>query len=296
MMRFFTRTAILFLFLSLAPFALTFAAASVADPIEDRNSADPFPGTARSYVMLSQGQMRWAHDPDRRLPMASLTKMMTAMLVLKKGGLDGVVEVSRAAADETGSRLGIRQGEKYRARDLLTAMLVKSANDACHALADYAGGDEKNFVRMMNGEASVLGLSNTRFTNACGHDNRAHYTTARDLAALATAALKYPVFSELVQIERARITTASGSRAFNFRNHNKLLGRYSGVMGVKTGYTRRAGQCIVLLAEKYNTKVLLVILHDPEILEDASAMLDTAFRYSNRSVSIKPDNPQTSRP
>ena len=129
---------------------------------------NPFPSVASAYLVKIQGRTVWAGGASRRLPPASLTKIMTALLVLETGRPDDVVTVSRAAARETGTRLGLRVGERLTVTDLLTATLVRSANDACRALADWREGSEARFVRLMNRRASALGLRDTHFANACG--------------------------------------------------------------------------------------------------------------------------------
>jgi D-alanyl-D-alanine carboxypeptidase (penicillin-binding protein 5/6) len=195
---------------------------------------DPFPKAAASYLVKLDGGTLWEHSPDLRLPPASLTKMMTALLVLERGGIDDVATVSRAAAAETGSRLGLRRGERIKVSELLTAALVDSSNDACHALADFVGGSEASFVMLMNRRAGELGMRNTWFSNACGHDAPDHYSTARDLALLAEAALKHRTFAETVRLEKAVVKTERG-RKFRVSNSNKLIAAYPGMAGVKTG-------------------------------------------------------------
>lgn len=252
--------------------------------------ADPFPRMASAYLVQIQGKTVWARRPVRRLPQASLTKIMTAILVLERCKLDEVVTVSRRAAGETGSRIGLRVGERFRLEDLLAAMLVASANDACHALADHLAGSEERFVSLMNARARGLGLDNSRFANACGHDAPNHYSTARDLAILAETALKNPAFGRLVSSKRLKIRTVDRRRAFSLVNRNKLLGRSVGVSGVKTGYTENAGRCLVALAERDGTRVLLVLLNAPHRFRDAVVMIERAFavappgRFGNRST------------
>lgn len=260
---YFTALAILLSFLSVP-----------AAPAQEDDQLQP---TASSYLVQSQGEILWAHNPDRRRPPASLTKIMTAYLVLKHADLNEVATVSPRASRETGTRLGLKKGERMTVGNLLAATMLKSANDACHVLADHVAGTEFNFVRMMNKEAKALGMRNTRFANACGHDNRRHYSTARDLALLADEALKNPVFASLVSTETKVVYTEGGERIFFLINKNELLGSYQGAMGVKTGFTRRAGKCLVAAAQRNGTRVLLVLLNSPNRWISASALLDEAF-------------------
>ena len=159
---------------------------------------DPFPAVASSYLLTIDGETVWAHRPERRLAPASLTKIMTALLVLEREPLDRVVTVSSAAAAESGTRIGLRRGDRMTVGDLLAATLIYSANDACRALADHAGGDRERFVTLMNARAEKLGLNGTRFSNPCGHDQPRHYSTAHDLAILAGSALGNRTFRDLV--------------------------------------------------------------------------------------------------
>lgn len=240
---------------------------------------DPFPHAAASYLLKVNGKTIWAHKPNKILPPASLTKIMTALIVLDKVPMDKIIVISKDAMNETGTRLGLKSGDKIYAGYLLAAMLIQSANDACHALAEYAGGSYKRFVNMMNSRAKEIGLKKTHFTNACGHDQKGHYSTAHDLAILAETALKNPVFAELVSIVRDEITTIDGIRTFVLENANQLIGRYPGAIGVKTGYTLKAGKSLIALAVHDEKRVMLVMLNAPDRWWDAVAMLDKAFAY-----------------
>ena len=153
---------------------------------------DPFPQVASSYLGEVNGGRGWEKQATGRLPPASLTKLMTALLAVERGQLQSAVSTGSAAASESGSRLGLKTGERFLAADLLAATLIVSANDACHALADFLGGSEAHFVEQMNRRAAQLGMRNTHFSNACGHDARDHYSSARDLALLARELPKYP--------------------------------------------------------------------------------------------------------
>jgi serine-type D-Ala-D-Ala carboxypeptidase (penicillin-binding protein 5/6) len=243
--------------------------------------SDPFPGFgASAYVLKVDGATLWQRNQDRRLPPASLTKIMTARIAIGRVRLDEVAVVSSAAARETGSRIGLRQGERIRAGFLIAATLLQSANDACHALADHVCGGEAAFVDLMNREARDLGMTETHFTNACGHDHRDHYSTARDLAKLAEASLGEPVFSEIVSAVSLDISTAGGRRVFHLENRNELLGRYPGTRGVKTGFTQGAGKCVIALVERGGTKVLFVVLNAPDRWWGSVEMLDAAFAHA----------------
>jgi serine-type D-Ala-D-Ala carboxypeptidase (penicillin-binding protein 5/6) len=239
--------------------------------------ADPFPEAAASYIVEVNGKTLWAHKPHLRLPPASLTKIMTALLVFEKGRMEDIVTVSRDATLATGTRLGLRTEEKMRVSYLLSATILQSANDACRLLAEYVSGSQSDFVRLMNLRARELGMSNTHFTNACGHDNPDHYSTAHDLLVLAGTAMNNLLFAELTGIVATRIDTVDKGRTFYLENKNELIGRYTGALGVKTGFTAAAGKCLIALAERKGKRVLLVMLNAPERWWHAEKILDRAF-------------------
>lgn len=242
-----------------------------------RAQPDIFPGVAAAYLVKADKQVLWEKQAGKRLPPASLTKIMTGLLVLEHYRPQQVVTVGRQAAAESGSRLGLRQGDRMSVENLLAATLIKSANDACHALADHVAGSEARFVALMNRRASEWGLRDTHFVNACGHDHPGHYSSAHDLAVLAERALAQPVFAQLVPVAASEIVTADGRRHFYLETHNALIGRYPGAQGVKTGYTQHAGKCLVALARRDGREVLLVLLNAPNRWWDAVDILDRAF-------------------
>lgn len=236
-----------------------------------------FTNAPPSYLLQVNGHTyRQKNSTTRRAP-ASLTKMMTALIVIEQLDLDEVVTVSRGAARETGCRIGLRRGDRLKVRDLLAAALMHSANDACRALADHAAGSQKAFVAVMNARAKRMQLHGTHFTNVSGHDDEGHYSTARDLAILAESAMRNPIFANVVTRRTMRITTVNGRRTFYLKNTNRLIGRYPGARGVKTGTTPAAGQCLVAMAQRKDTRVLLVILRSRNRWRAAPAMLDAAF-------------------
>ena len=240
-------------------------------------ASNPFPKSARAYLTQVGGTTVWSYQAEERLPPASLTKIMTALIVLERANLNATVTISPTAAAETGHRLRLRAGEKYRVRDLLAAMLIESANDAARALGEHIGGSEARFAGIMNARAAKLGLKNTRFTNAAGHHDPEHYTTAKDLVVITEAALERPLFRELVSTVRYDIRSVNGKRRFKLENSNKLLPKYDGMVGVKTGYTPEAGRCLVALAERDGVEVLIVLLRAKNRWQLAERMLDKAF-------------------
>jgi D-alanyl-D-alanine carboxypeptidase (penicillin-binding protein 5/6) len=251
--------------------ALVLAAALAAGPAHP--AEDPYPWIAAAYVVKRDGKLLWAGQPEARLLPASLAKLMTALIALERGRLGETVTVGKGVLKATGTRIGLKPGEKLLAGDLLAATVVRSANDACRALADHI---DPKFVSRMNQRAAELGMKNTRFADPCGHDREGQYASAADLARLAEEVMKHADFMHLARLEKLAFKTLAG-RAFAMRNTNALLGRYQGAIGLKTGYTEGAGNCLVALAERDGVVVLAVLLNAPNRWWNAVGLLDRAF-------------------
>lgn len=263
----------MFLMRYLATGLLLICQAALAQP-------DPFPNVAASYLVQVNGELLWERQANRRLPPASLTKLMTALLLVEQGQPQAIITVSRAAARESGTRIGIKAGEQFHAEDMLAAALIASGNDACHALADHAAGNEARFVQMMNQRARLLGLRHTNFANACGHDSPTHYSSTGDLALLSRELLRHPEIVALTSKTNMQITTLDGAHEYRFESKNALIGRYPGALGLKSGYTPNAGKCLVAYAKRGETEVLLVMLHGNDRWWDAVDILDIAFAHA----------------
>jgi len=210
---------------------------------------------------LNSGRVLYEHDAGKRMSPASLTKIMSALVILERGQLDDLVTISPNAARAHKTHLRMKTGQVFRLEDLLKAMLIMSANDACLAAVEHVGGDQAQFVTLMNAKAAALGLADTHFNNGCGFDNPDHYSTAEDLAALSVIALDQPIFRQLVREERAIITPVNGHHAYVMHNTNRLLGRIPGVEGIKTGFTSKAGRCLIAKVSQNGSDLLLVILN-----------------------------------
>lgn len=237
--------------------ALLAALLAVATPA--LASAPKVDGRAYLVENGSTGEVLVARNARTRLPMASITKLMTVLVVLRYADPDEVVTVSRRAARVGESSAYLRPGDRLTVRELVEAALIQSANDAAVALAEHVGGgSERKFVALMNAEARRLGLTDTHFANASGLDAPGHYSTARDLTALARAAMRHPLVRATV---RRREVTISGGR--RLRNWNDLLGTLPGVIGVKTGHTSAAGWSEVVAARGSGVTVYATLLGAP---------------------------------
>lgn len=229
---------------------------------------------------LNSGRVLYEHESGKRLSPASLTKIMSALVILEKGRLDDQVTVSKNAARAHKTRLRLKPGQVFRLEDLLKAMLIVSANDACLAAVEHVGGDEDQFVMLMNAKAAALGLPDTHFSNACGFDGPDHYSTAEDLAQLSLSALQQPIFRQLVREERTMIMPVNGYRAYVLHNTNRLLGRIPGVEGVKTGFTSKAGRCLIAKVSHNGSDLLLVILNSSRRWNTAKNLINYGLQAS----------------
>lgn len=255
---------------------MTSASLPCAAPAQEAGPSKPpdrpvVKAAALYMVELKSGRVLLEKDATRRLPPASLTKIMTALVALEAASPQQVVQVDRRAIVHRSS-LKLQAGEQFLLRDLLTAMLVTSANDACEAIAWHVGGTTDRFVSMMNERARTLGLENTHFANACGFDAPGHYSTATDLAKLTEHALEVPAISMMVRTVTRDIATVDGSRQVSLHTTNELL-LDPDVTGVKTGYTSKAGRCLIASMFKDGHRLLLVGLNVLDRWEQAPKLL-----------------------
>ncbi len=210
-------------------------------------------------------------NADTRLPMASTTKIMTAIIIVEDCNLDEVITVSDAAVGVEGSSIYLKKDEQIDIRDLVYGLMLRSGNDAACALAIHHSGSVEKFVEVMNARAKTVGAESTNFTNPSGLPDNDHYTTARDLCKIACYAMRNEKFKEVV---------STRSHKGNFRsyaNKNKMLYNYDGANGVKTGYTVKAGRCLVSSAERNGMDVVTVVLNCPDMYERSTALLNDAF-------------------
>lgn len=218
-----------------------------------------------------------------RLPMASTTKIMTAIVALENAELTDTVTVDERSAGIEGSSAYLSVGDKYTLSDMLYALMLASANDAASAIACSVCGSVEGFVSLMNKKCDELSLTDTHFENPSGLDSNEHYTTARDLAKLSAYALKNDTFRRLCSTYKKSIGSDENTR--HFVNHNKLLKQYPDSIGVKTGYTKKCGRCLVSAAERDGVLLVGVTLDAPNDWQDHKNMLDYGFSaLENRKI------------
>jgi D-alanyl-D-alanine carboxypeptidase (penicillin-binding protein 5/6) len=245
---------------------------------------------AEAWALVDEesGLFLAGENADERLPMGSVTKIMTALVVLEEGvDLNDEVTISEEAESYVGttySNVGLIQGERVTVRDLLAATLIPSGTDAAYALAEYVGdGSVGNFVEMMNDQASAMGLEDTNFETPAGLDTNGNYSSARDLAAMTRVALQYPLFAELVDTADATISTQN--REIEFSNTNQLLTTYPPATGVKTGTTPQAGANLAASAEANDESYISIVIgaeDSDERFRASEALLEYAFTNYDR--------------
>ena len=248
--------------------------------------APPPQVSAKSAALLdgTTGECLCEKNGDKRALIASTTKIMTGLLVCEAGDLDRTVTVPETAAGTEGSSMYLKSGETLTRRELLYGMMLHSGNDAALTLASSVSGSDAAFVRQMNRRACALNLTQTHFANPHGLDSGENYSTALDLVRLAQAALQNEQFRAVVS---TKTITCAGR---TLTNHNKLLWRYDGCIGVKTGYTRHAGRILVSAAERGGRMLIAVTISDPDDWRDHVSLLDYGFAVLGSDTPVYPQN------
>ena len=226
---------------------------------------------AAILVDADSGRVLYEQNADARMLIASTTKILTALVAIREGDLSDIVTIKREAVLTEGSSMYLKEGEKLTLETLLYGLMLCSGNDAAVAIADHVGGSQAGFVKLMNEAARELGMENSSFANPNGLDAENHYSTARDMAALACAAVKNET---LLRIASTRSVTIGGR---TMTNHNKLLQYLDGCLGLKTGYTRAAGRTLVSCAERNGQRLVAVTLQDGNDWADHQALYEYGF-------------------
>lgn len=249
-------------------------------------AAPPESLSARSAVLIdgASGRLLYEKNGFEKLSMASTTKIMTAILAIENCGMDDVVTISSTASGVEGSSLWLEVGEKLSVEQLLYGLMLNSGNDAAVALAEQVSGTVDDFVKLMNNKARELGMFNTSFETPNGLDSDDHYTTAYDMAIMTRYAMTLPDFRKIVGTKNAAIPWADNPWDRSLKNHNKLLWQYEGCTGVKTGYTKKSGRCLVSAAMRDGRELIAVTLNAPDDWNDHTKLLDYGFNDFRASV------------
>ncbi|MBS4536238.1 D-alanyl-D-alanine carboxypeptidase [Clostridium sp. D2Q-14] len=245
--------------------------------------------SAKSAILIEKdsGRILYSKNIDEKLPMASTTKIMTALIAIEKGDLDEIVTIKSDWINVEGSSIYLKSNEKIKLKDLVYGLILRSGNDAATAIACHIAGSVDNFSALMNKRAKEIGALNTNFTNPHGLHSDNHYTTAYDLALISQEALKNEVFRE---ISKSADYMAERDLNSHFYNKNKTLWEYDGGDGVKIGYTQTSGRCLVSSATRNDMQLIAVVLNDNNWFEDCYNLFDHGFDNYKRIQILRKDN------
>lgn len=256
---------------------------------ENAQVKEEAPDVAAGYggVVTSDGKVLWLRDAHSKVPMASTTKIMTAVVVLEQGSLDDRITVSENAATIGGSTAYLVEGDALSMQDMLYAMMLPSGNDAATALAEYYGGSEgeDGFVGLMNEKAAALGMSNTHFSSPTGLDDEGNYTTVADYLKLVDAAMGNKTFEQVVSTSTFSYTSSQRGYDIDLESTNLLLGDYEGMLGIKTGFTDAAGYCFIGAARRGDITLYTVVFDssdDWQRFADTQTLLDWGFEHYHK--------------
>jgi D-alanyl-D-alanine carboxypeptidase (penicillin-binding protein 5/6) len=231
---------------------------------------------ATLFTDFESGEILFSKNKDKRLPMASITKLMTALIVIERVGPSEIVTVPALSTQPLDTNMGLAVGDKVSVGDLLHGLLITSGADASLSLSAYVGGTEEKFVAQMNERAAKLGLRDTQFTNSVGYDDNGHYSTASDLTKIARIALTNPYISEIVANRTYTATSVDGKKYY-LSNTNLLLGTPY-YKGIKTGTTFQAGQCLITLFDDGTRKIIGVVLNSANRFAETEGIIEWTKR------------------
>lgn len=236
-------------------------------------------------IIADTGEVLYSRNAKKQHSIASTTKIMTSLIAIEKDISDEIVTVSHKAQNQEGSSIYLEEGDKVLMKDLIYGTMLNSGNDAACAIAEHISGSVDAFAEEMTLTAKKLGAVNTSFKNANGLDMEGHYSTAYDLAIITANALKNQEFKDIVSTKTTQINV--GSDICYLKNHNKLLWGYDGCIGVKTGYTKKTGRCLVSAAERDGITLIAVTLNAPDDWNDHKKMLDYGFENSVKKAVVR---------
>lgn len=245
--------------------------------------------SANSAVVMeaSTGRVLYQKNAYEKMPMASTTKIMTALVAIENGNLSDMVKISANASGIEGSSIWLSPGETMTLSDLLFGLMLASGNDAAIAIAEHVGGDVETFVGMMNDKAREIGAYNTHFVNPNGLPAGDHYTTAYDLALISAYAMQNKTFREVVKTQYKTLPWEGHEWDRVVKNKNKILWNYEGGNGIKTGFTKEAGRCLAAAAEREGMQLVSVVLCAPDMFNDCMVLMDYGFENYDHSLVVK---------
>ncbi len=255
------------------------AAFLLAMPFESSVFADAIGVSAQSAVLMcaNSGEVLFEKNAHKRMSMASTTKIMTSLLALEAGIPETEVTVTKEMVAVEGTSMGLMAGDSVSLRELVYGMLLQSGNDAANTVAYVIGGSPEGFAKLMNERAAEIGMENTNFVTASGLDDENHYSTAYDMALLACESIENPEFAAICSRKTAKLTYGNPPYARTLTNHNRLLWKYSDTIGIKTGFTKKSGRCLVSAAERGGIVLVAVTLNAPSDWNDHISMFEYGF-------------------
>lgn len=253
--------------------------------------------SAQSAVLIcaESGEILFERNADKQLSMASTTKIMTSLLALEAGTPNREIVVTKEMVSVEGTSMGLAAGDSVSLIELVYGMLLQSGNDAANTVAYVIGGSPEGFADMMNARADEIGMKNTNFVTASGLDDDEHYSTAHDMALLAAECLKNPEFVAICSQKTAKLTYGNPPYARTLTNHNRLLWSYPDSIGIKTGFTKKSGRCLVSAARRGGITLVAVTLNAPDDWADHKELLDYGFSVCKSSL-LTCDLSQTALP
>lgn len=232
---------------------------------------------AEAVIEITSGRVLFENNADKPLPMASTTKILTAIIIVEDCRLDAEVSIPKEAVGVEGSSIYLVEGERMTVKDLLYGLMLRSGNDCATALALYHSGSIETFAKEMTLRAQKIGAENSHFLNPHGLPQKGHETTAKDLAKIAAYALRNREFSDIVGTKEYTIPDGGCGYARKLINKNKMLSMFEGADGVKTGYTKEAGRCLVTSATRGNMRLVSAVLDSPDMYGRSAELLDGCF-------------------
>lgn len=235
--------------------------------------------SAQSAVLMcaNNGEVLFERNADKHLSMASTTKIMTSLIALEAAAPETEITVTKEMVSVEGTSMGLLAGDSVSLRELVYGMLLQSGNDAANTVAYVLGGSPDGFAKIMNERAAQIGMKNTNFVTASGLDDENHYSTAYDMALLACESIMNPEFAEICSQKSARLTYGNPPYARTLTNHNRLLWKYEDAIGIKTGFTKKSGRCLVSAAERNGVTLVAVTLNAPDDWNDHISMFEYGF-------------------